>query len=384
MATWTEPTASDTYANWPTYLQARADSQAKMFDDGVTWTSLPNGTVRWNSSNDRFEKWASGGGGSWGNLSTSLTAILKIANNLSELTATAATARANLGIGTIAVLADPLPVANGGTSGTSQATARTGLGLGTISTQAASAVAITGGTLAGITALTMSSSSTFDMTSGGTLSNVATVTSGAAITIRTTAAVNLTFQTNSTNRFVISSVGLIPGATNTYDIGDSSTIIKDVYADRIRSGKYYNAGDLVFQVSGTTRWVMDSGAGLNFRPNANSTQDLGHASYRWRVVYLDSINGAQTSIHMSDASDVHIRYLTNTGGDHKFYAALGATELFRIESTGKLYPVAVGRQDYTVSGTSTRRTINGAETLAQLIDAVGTITTDLIALGLIA
>jgi hypothetical protein len=38
-----------------------------------------------------------------------------------------------------------LPVANGGTGGTTQATARTGLGLGTVSTQDASAIAITGG-----------------------------------------------------------------------------------------------------------------------------------------------------------------------------------------------------------------------------------------------
>lgn len=38
-----------------------------------------------------------------------------------------------------------LPVANGGTGGTTQSTARTGLGLGTVSTQDASAIAITGG-----------------------------------------------------------------------------------------------------------------------------------------------------------------------------------------------------------------------------------------------
>lgn len=43
-----------------------------------------------------------------------------------------------------------LPVANGGTGGTSQATARTGLGLGSMSTQSAGAVAITGGTITGL------------------------------------------------------------------------------------------------------------------------------------------------------------------------------------------------------------------------------------------
>lgn len=45
-----------------------------------------------------------------------------------------------------------LPVANGGTGGTSQATARTGLGLLSMSTQSAGAVAITGGTITGLPA----------------------------------------------------------------------------------------------------------------------------------------------------------------------------------------------------------------------------------------
>lgn len=47
----------------------------------------------------------------------------------------AATARTNLGLGTIAVLASPLPVANGGTGGTTAALARTGLGLGTLAVE---------------------------------------------------------------------------------------------------------------------------------------------------------------------------------------------------------------------------------------------------------
>lgn len=46
-----------------------------------------------------------------------------------------------------------LPVASGGTGGTSQSAARTGLGLGTMSTQDASAVAITGGTATGMTSI---------------------------------------------------------------------------------------------------------------------------------------------------------------------------------------------------------------------------------------
>lgn len=84
-----------------------------------------------------------------------------IANNLNE--GVAATMRANLGLGTMAVQAasavaitggtitgiTDLAVADGGTGSSTQAGARTNLGLGTMAVQNASAVAITGGALNG-------------------------------------------------------------------------------------------------------------------------------------------------------------------------------------------------------------------------------------------
>ncbi len=56
--------------------------------------------------------------------------FLQINNNLSDVQS-ASTSRSNLGLGTMAVVNSPVPIANGGTAGTTAAAARTNLGLGT-------------------------------------------------------------------------------------------------------------------------------------------------------------------------------------------------------------------------------------------------------------
>lgn len=85
-------------------------------------------------------------------ISTSLGEKLVKSSNLSDLTSVA-TARTNLGLGTMAVetAADYLTKAGNLSGLASTSTARTNLGLGSIATQAASNVAITGGTIDGVT-----------------------------------------------------------------------------------------------------------------------------------------------------------------------------------------------------------------------------------------
>lgn len=75
---------------------------------------------------------ASGGtGASTADAALTNLGALKTANNLSELTASAATVRTNLGLGTVAV-ESTLPLAKGGTGATTAAAARTNLGLGAV------------------------------------------------------------------------------------------------------------------------------------------------------------------------------------------------------------------------------------------------------------
>lgn len=104
------------------------------------------------------------------------TGALVAANSLSEIASagTQATARGNLGLGSIATqdaatvaitggsisgITD-LAIADGGTGASDAAGARTNLGLGSVATQDASAVAITGGSIAGITDLAIADGGT--------------------------------------------------------------------------------------------------------------------------------------------------------------------------------------------------------------------------------
>lgn len=99
---------------------------------------------------------------------------------------TAAAARTNLGLGTIATQAasgvaitggsitgiTDLAVADGGTGASTAGDARTNLGLGTIATQAASSVAITGGSITGITDLAVADGGTGASTANAALNNL--------------------------------------------------------------------------------------------------------------------------------------------------------------------------------------------------------------------
>ena len=139
----------------------------------------------------------------------------------------AATARTNLGLGTIATQAassvsitggsisgiTDLAVADGGTGASDAATARTNLGLGTIATQAASSVSITGGSISGITDLAVADGGTGASTLTGYVKGSGTSALTASATIPNTDITGLgTMSTQAASSVVITG-GTINGTT---------------------------------------------------------------------------------------------------------------------------------------------------------------------------
>ena len=72
-ANWSNPQLTSTYTNFVTEVKARDEDLAKQFD-GFTGSNQVTGTIRWDSTANRWKKWT---GSAWGELTATyaLTAL---------------------------------------------------------------------------------------------------------------------------------------------------------------------------------------------------------------------------------------------------------------------------------------------------------------------
>ena len=154
------------------------------------------------------------------------------------------------------------------------------------------------------------------------------------VNIGTSNAYEILFKTNATSRWYINSSGhFLPYATSTYDIGSSSKIVKNIYADTLtvservllddgdrvilgtdsdfslyHSGSYawlYNStgamylrnvasAKISFYTNDTERWYV--GTGGHFTPFIDGTYDIGTSASRVRNIHTDTVTIGSTDV----------------------------------------------------------------------------------------
>ena len=107
MANWANPTLSSTYSDFLSLLKARDEDLAKQFD-GQTTSNLVVGSIRWNSSTNRWQKWD---GTAWQELTTTYN-LSGSSVSATSLIPTGATVPTN---GMFLPAANTVGIASGGT-----------------------------------------------------------------------------------------------------------------------------------------------------------------------------------------------------------------------------------------------------------------------------
>lgn len=120
--------------------------------------------------------------------------------------------------------------------------------------------------------------------------------SGSRIDITTPNATPIRLSTNAIRRWDIdgSTGNLLPGTDLAVDIGESALSVNVIHAATLRRNgtaltlQTTSAHDIVLHTNNLNRWLVRSDG--HFRPELNSSYDIGAAAHRVRVIYVNRVD----------------------------------------------------------------------------------------------
>lgn len=263
-----------------------------------------------------------------------------VGNGTTWVVESGATARASLGLGSIATQASSsvsitggsitgitdLAVADGGTGASDAGTARTNLGLGTIATQASSSVSITGGSITGITDLAVADGGTGASSAADARTNLgaqATIT-GAATSI---ASSNLTasraLASDGSGKVAVSSVtdtelGYLSGTTSSVQTQLNNRVTSN--ADDELTGGYTTTADNDGTFSSGTYTPTPAGGNMKRIVNGGAfTLAAPSASGDYTLVVQITNSASAGGITMSGFNRTTGSFTTTNGHDFFVY-----------------------------------------------------------------
>jgi hypothetical protein len=336
MANWSNPTLTSTYTNFLSELKDRDDDLAKAFD-GTTSSNLATGTIRWNSTANRWQKWT---GSVWAELTATyaLTALTTTGNagiggtlavtgatTLAAATATTpATDNNSTAVATTAYVRAQAyaPLASPALTGTPTVPTAA---VGTNSTQAASTAFVLANSL---------------LKTGGTMTGTLAITGVSRLLVRTSTAIEVE---SGFSDVVQQIVGGDPFAVFRYDASGSSSVTSWFCRSRnaaVGEHTILQANDGIsrfnFQGSDGAKFVTAARfeAAVDGTPGANDMPG--------RLVFSTTADGASSPTEaMRLTSDKYLRMAAGTSGI-QFGGDTAAANALNDYEEGTFTPTVIG------------------------------------------